>query len=191
MQMLLALALIVLTPAAPASPALRDIDGGVHRPFAAADHPSVLLFVTSDCPISNAYAPELQRICAASAGRGVRCLLLYEDDRLTAAAVRTHLEAYRSAGVAAAIDSDRAIARRAGASVTPEAVVVDRAGGIRYRGRVDNLYVDLGRRRHAASVHDLRDAIDAVLSDRPVATPRTAAFGCYISPRRDRSEASR
>ena len=93
---------------------------------------------------------------------------------------RTHLEAYRYAGVAAAVDGDRAIARAAGASVTPEAVVVDRAGAVRYRGRIDNLYVDLGRRRHAATVHDLRDAIDAVLAGRPVATPRTEALGCYI-----------
>ena len=119
-------------------------------------------------------------MCAAYASQGLRCLLLYEDARITPAAVRTHLDAYRYAGVAAAVDGDRAIARAAGASVTPEAVVVDRAGTVRYRGRIDNLYVDLGRRRHAATVHDLRDAIDAVLADRPVATPRTEALGCYI-----------
>ena len=172
------------------SPAIRDIDGRLHRPFEMADRTSVLLFVTSDCPISNAYAPEIQRVCAAYASKGVRCLLLYEDARITPAAVRIHLDAYRYAGVAAAADGARAIARAAGASITPEAVVVDRTGTVRYRGRIDNLYADLGRRRQSATVHDLRDAIDAVLAGRPVATPRTEALGCYIPPPPRRSKES-
>jgi hypothetical protein len=192
MDFLLTLLSIALTAGPLAgSPAIRDIDGRLHRPFEPADRASVLLFVTSDCPISNAYAPEIQSVCAASARRGVPCLLLYEDVRITPAAVRAHRDTFRYAGVAAAVDGDRAIARAAGASITPEALVIDRAGNVRYRGRIDNLYVGLGRRRHAATVHDLRDAIDAVLSDRPVATPRTEAFGCYIPPQPRRSEGSR
>ena len=35
--------------------------------------------------------------------------------------------------------------RHAKASITPQAVVVDRAGAIRYRGRIDNFYAALGR----------------------------------------------
>lgn len=192
MDTLLALVSIALTAGSLAgSPAIRDIDGRLHTPFAPGGRASVLLFLTSDCPISNGYAPEIQRLCAAYASQGMRCLLLYEDVRITPAAVRTHLAAYRYAGVAAAVDGDRAIARAAGASVTPEAVVVDRAGTVRYRGRIDNLYVDLGRRRHVATVHDLRAAIEAVLADRPVATPRTEALGCYIPTDPGRSEESR
>jgi hypothetical protein len=192
MDTLLALVSIALTAGSlAASPAIRDIDGRLHRPLEAADHTSVLLFITTDCPISNGYAPEIQRLCAAFASKGVRCLLLYEDVRITPSAVRTHLGAYRYAGVAAAVDGDRAIARAAGAAITPEAVVVDRAGTVRYHGRIDNLYADLGRRRHAATVHDLRDAIDAVLSNRPVATERTEALGCYIPTQSRRSEESR
>jgi hypothetical protein len=192
MDTLLALVSIALTAGSLAgSPAIRDIDGRLHRPFEAADQLSVLLFVTSDCPIANGYAPEIQSVCAAYASRGVRCLLLYEDARIDPAAVRIHLDAYRYTGVAAAVDGDRAIARAASASITPEAVVVDRAGTIRYRGRIDNLYADLGRRRHSATVHDLRNAIDAVLSGRPVVTTRTEALGCYIPPQLPRSEDSR
>jgi hypothetical protein len=192
MDFLLTLLSMALTAGSLAgSPAIRDIDGRLHRPFEPADRASVLLFVTSDCPISNAYAPEIQSVCADSASRGVRCLLLYEDVRIKPAAVRIHRDAYRYAGVAAAVDGDRAIARAAGASITPEAVLVDRSGTVRYGGRIDDLYVDLGRRRHAATVHDLRDAIDAVLAGRPVATPKTEAVGCYIPPQPPRSEDSR
>jgi hypothetical protein len=172
------------------SPGIRDIDGRWHHPFAPAAKASVLIFVTSDCPISNAYAPEIQDVCRAHASKVVDCLLLYEDFRIAPAAARAHLEAYLYSGIPAAIDAERAIAGAAGASITPEAVLVDRAGTVRYRGRIDNLYAGLGRRRSAATVHDLRDAIAAVLSDRPVATPRTEALGCYIPPPPRRFEAS-
>jgi len=171
--------------------AIRDIDGRAHRPFQPADTVYVLLFVMSDCPISNAYAPEIQRICQTSVAREFRCLLLYEDAQIAAPGVRAHRQAYGYSPIAAAIDARAVTAARAGASIAPEAVVVDRSGTVRYRGRIDNLYADLGRRRQAATVHDLRDALDAVLSGREVSTPRTEAHGCYITRPDSRSEKSR
>ena len=56
----------------------------------------------------------------------------------------------------AVIDVDGAIARRAKATVTPQAVVVDRAGVVKYRGRIDNQYAALGKPRRVVTVHDLR-----------------------------------
>jgi hypothetical protein len=178
------MARVLLLLAALLSPAMaiRDLDGRVRHPFAPARTASVLLFVTTDCPISNGYAPEMLRICRAYAGRGVDCLLLYEDARTTSAAVRTHRQEYGVHGIPAAIDGERTVAGAAGATTTPEAVVVDRDGAIRYRGRIDDLYADLGRRRTAATTHDLQDALDAVLAGRPVARPRAPALGCYIEP---------
>ena len=174
-----------------ASPVVRDLDGRLRHPFAPAGRASVLIFLTSDCPISNTYASEIQDVCRTSAPAGVECLLVYEDPGITPAAARAHLAAYRYSGLPAAIDADGAVARAAGASVTPEAVVIDAAGAARYRGRIDNLFVGLGRRRAAATVHDLRDAIAALLAGRPIARPRTEAFGCYITRSADRSQESR
>lgn len=189
--MMMVMVMPVAMAAGTASPAIRDLEGRLRHPFAPGGKASVLIFMTSDCPISNAYAPEIQSVCRAYASKGVDCLLLYEDEGIEPAAARAHLAAYRYSGVAAAIDGDRAIAQASRASVTPEAVLIDRAGVTRYRGRIDNLYVDVGRRRAAATVHDLRDALDAVLAGRPVAQTRTEAFGCYITPSRGRSEKSK
>lgn len=66
------------------------------------------------------------------------------------------------------------------ATVTPEAVVVDRNGEIRYRGRIDNFYADLGKPRQQITQHDLADALNAVLAGKPVLHPETKALGCYI-----------
>jgi hypothetical protein len=184
------LLIVVLLPGA-GSPLIRDLDGGLRHPLAPPRAATLLVFVTSDCPISNGYAPEIGRMCASYAVKGVDCLLLYEDARIAAGAARAHRTAYALSGIAAAIDDRRTIASAAGATTTPEAAVVDRDGAIRYRGRIDDVYVALGRRRQAATTHDLRDALDAVLAGRPVARPRTHALGCYIaSPLRAAKEPS-
>ena len=52
--------------------------------------------------------------------------------------------------------------------------------GVLYRGRIDDLYADLGKKRRQARTRDLRAALDAVLSGRAVKNPTTTAVGCYI-----------
>src|SRR5690349_5323149 len=89
------------------------------RPLEPAGAANVLIFMATDCPVSNGYAPELQRVCAASAARGVRCLVVYEDPGLTAEAARAHLADYRYGDMPAAIDADGSLAARVGATVTP------------------------------------------------------------------------
>jgi hypothetical protein len=142
----------------------------------------VLFFISTDCPISSSYAPEMQRICRDYAAKGVACTLVYEDLKLDSEAVRKHLAEYGYRGIPAVIDGDRKIATRAQATITPQAVVIDPRGNIRYRGRIDNLYAALGTRRQQATVYDLRDALNAVLAGTPVAHPETKALGCYIVP---------
>ena len=148
--------------------------------FAPAGKANVLVFVSSDCPISNGYAPEIQRICAEGRGNGVRCTLVYEDTSIDAAAVRSHLDRYRYRDMPAVIDTNGAIARRANATVTPTAVVVGSAGVVKYRGRIDNQYAALGKPRRVVTVHDLRDAIAALTAGRPIAQAETEAVGCFI-----------
>jgi hypothetical protein len=143
---------------------------------------TAFFFITTDCPISNFYAPEIQSICRDYRSRGVSCVLLYEDLNTEAGAIRRHMSEYSYGNVPAAIDSRREIASRAGATVTPEAVVLDRQGIVRYRGRIDNFYAAIGRSRRQATEHDVRRALDSVLAGSPVTSPQTTPVGCSIVP---------
>jgi hypothetical protein len=166
---------------------VRSIDGQAVVLFAPKGPASAVFFIATDCPISNWYAPTIQQVCRDYAARGVDCTLVYEDLDLgaTAAAldteIRTHLREYRYGSITATVDHTRAVARRAHATVTPSVVLVDRAGAIRYRGRIDNGYADLGKPRQHVTSHDLRASLDALLAGRPVPTPETEALGCYIA----------
>jgi hypothetical protein len=161
----------------------RDVDGTARDLFAPSGAANVLVFVASDCPVSNGYAPEIQRICRDYRAKGVTCSLVYEDVAIDTARVRAHRDEFRYTEIPAVIDGDRAIAGRAKATVTPQAVVVGPGGALKYRGRIDNRYAALGKPRRVVTVHDLRDALDAVLAGRVVANPETEAFGCFIGPR--------
>jgi thiol-disulfide isomerase/thioredoxin len=163
-----------------AAPGIRDLNGRLLNPFKPAGPANVLVFISSDCPISNGYAPTIQRLCAEYEGKGVRCTLFYEDIGIDRASALKHLDEYRYKGIPAAIDADRRIANYAKAKVTPEAFVVGGNGEIRYRGRIDNFYAGLGKPRRQITQHDLADALNAVLAGKPVPNPETEALGCYI-----------
>jgi hypothetical protein len=166
---------------------VRGVDGRAFALFAPKGQASAIFFIATDCPISNWYAPTIQQVCADVAARGVDCTLVYEDVDLGAtpaaldADVRTHLREFRYGSMTATVDRTRALATRARVTITPSVVLVDRGGAIRYRGRIDNAYADLGKPRQHVTSHDLRASLDALLAGRPVPAPETEALGCYIA----------
>jgi hypothetical protein len=64
--------------------------------------------------------------------------------------------------------------------VTPEATVISSKSEIAYRGRIDDRYIDFGKKRLAASRDDLRLALEELLAGESVAVRRTKAIGCFI-----------
>lgn len=158
-----------------------DLDGRRRSPMAPEmARAAVLLFITHDCPIANAYAPEYRRLWGEYAARGVAFTLVHVDPDATAERLRRHRKEFGLEQLPTVHDREQRLVRAVGAKMTPEAVVVTQVGGVVYRGRVDNLYADYGKRRRQATHRDLRDALDAVLAERSVANPRVPGIGCYI-----------
>ncbi len=168
-------------PAPPLAAIAAMDDGGVVR------HPmelgqakaAVFIFVEVECPISNSYAPEINRIVADYSAKGINFYIVYPDPALTAEQVRQHAAAF-GFHCPALMDGDRLLERLFHVEVTSEAVVVGKNGKVEYHGRIDNLYVDFGKKRYAATTHELRDALNAVVAGQPVATPVTKTVGCPI-----------
>lgn len=162
--------------------ALRDPDGRLVDPFLAAEQSAaiVFLFASIDCPISNRYAPAVQRLHGTFAPKRVSFWLVYPNPGDTPAAVREHLEAYNYP-VHALLDPHHDLVKLTKVSVTPEAAVFNPARSLVYRGRIDNRYVSLGVERPAATQHDLADALTAVLAGTPVASRPAPAVGCFIA----------
>ncbi len=159
---------------------LSDIHGRKHTPLkAAGQNATAFIFIIHDCPIANGFAPEINRIVADYAGKPVAFYLVYVERDLAPEAARQHAKEFGFTATAL-LDPAHALVKRAGATVTPEAAVLATDGAVLYRGRIDDRFADYGKRRAAPTTRDLRDALDAVLAGKPVATPFTKAVGCFI-----------
>lgn len=164
-----------------------DLDGA---PVALFEQPNakaiVLVFVMIDCPISNRYAPEIRRLHAELAPRGVDFRLVYADPDESPEAIREHLAAFEYP-LGALRDTEHALVELVGATVTPEAAVLRRQPGdgrwtLAYRGRIDDTWVAYGKNRAAPTRRDLREALTAIVDGRPIEVDRTEPIGCFIPP---------
>jgi len=139
----------------------------------------VLVFVRTDCPISNRYAPAIQRLSAEYAGKAI-FWLVYPDKDESAATIQKHLRDY-GYNLLALRDPRHTLVARSQAKVTPEAALFDSSGQLVYHGRIDNWYERFGRARPVPTTHELKDGLEAALAHRPPKTTETNPVGCYIS----------
>lgn len=184
LTLLLALTLPLWAAAPEARPhvLLTDLDNRPVDPFLAGENASAIVFLFSsvDCPVSNRYAPVVQRLHATFASQGVAFWLIYPNPSETAGAIREHLKAFRYP-VHALRDPKHELVKQTHVSVTPEAAVFARDRSLVYHGRIDNRYVSIGIERPSATRHDLLEALTATLSGGRVLEAETQPVGCFIA----------
>jgi len=157
-----------------------DLDDRPVDPLQTASHKVVVLvFVRTDCPISNRYAPTIQKLSAAYTGRA-EFWLVYPDKAESAAGIRKYLQDY-GYKLPALRDTGHSLVKRSGAQITPEAAVFDRTGRLTYHGRIDDWFYAFGRARSAPTTHELDDAILAALAGHHPVVATANGVGCYIS----------
>jgi len=160
---------------------LRDTAGATHTAREWRDKKAVVVFfVMTDCPLSNGYVPEINRIAAEYGKRGVAVYAAHSDPFVGDAEVRRHTEEFGYT-FPVLLDSKLTLARASGATTVPEVAVFSAAGELQYLGRIDNRMEDITRRRPQATEFDLRAALDAVIAGRAPKLTRTRAVGCSIN----------
>src|SRR6266849_3524508 len=139
----------------------------------------VLVFVRTDCPISNRYAPLLQEM-SVKYGSEAAFWLVFPDKNESPENIRSYLREFNYK-LPALRDPDHSLVKKTGAKMTPEVAVFNLKRDLVYHGRIDDLYREFGKARRAATTHELADAIEA--ASKGVAPPSAAAegVGCFIS----------
>lgn len=162
-----------------ALPSFRGPDGRVVSLEAPTAGAVALVFYSSECPISNAYSPALNRLRNEFPAARMNLVGVCVDPDLSAADVAAHA---RDFGLTLAVvhDPKGRLAARLGAKVTPEAFVLDDRGRVRYHGRIDDQFAARQKRNANSDTHELRDAIAAVLAGKDVAVDHVDAVGCPI-----------
>lgn len=142
----------------------------------------VLLFLATECPISNRYIPELKRIAAEYAGRGVKFRICLPEPGLTSASATVWAKDYQIE-TPWELDTAQRQVKRAGATMTPEAAVFA-SGRLVYRGRIDDRYVSWGKAAASPSRRDLCEVLDACLRGEVPPLRTAKSWGCYIESRK-------
>jgi len=139
----------------------------------------VIVFFGNGCPTCKAAEERLIAIQRDYGEKGVQVLLVNSNnsslsppDTFTAMSKRAQENKYNFPYIK---DEDRKLARSFGAVTTPHAFLLDRDRKLRYRGRIDN-----ARQVSRVTIHDVKNALDDLLSSREVAVPETQSFGCSI-----------
>jgi AhpC/TSA family/Copper type II ascorbate-dependent monooxygenase, C-terminal domain len=156
---------------------VRGLDGRRIDLAAPARGATVLIFYSTECPISNSYSPTLATLADSFPAGSVKWLGVCVDPDLTDKDVETHA---RDFNLKFAVVRDRrgALAKKLGAKVTPEAFVLDAQNKVRYHGRIDDQFVARRKRNANPSASELKDAITAVLNGKEVKEPEVEAVGC-------------
>ena len=141
----------------------------------------VLIFISPDCPVANAYHPQLKKMDECFGPMGVRFFLVHSSQDISPAVAREHAAAF-GLSIPVVLDADQSLARAVNATITPEAIVIARGRPSRiYRGAIDNRYAAYGKKRPVASQFFLQDALTSYLAGESIAVRKTKPVGCFIS----------
>jgi hypothetical protein len=157
-----------------------DSQGAVHQLGAKPGVKAVVLvFLGPECPISQRYVPELNRIVAAHQTNAVEFYAVVAVRKTTRTNVAAFTKEY-AVGFPVLVDDSLALARWLRPTHVPEAYVLKRDGDLVYHGRIDDWYQSIGKPRAVIQQRELREAIDAVLSDRTPTRSYARPVGCYF-----------
>jgi thiol-disulfide isomerase/thioredoxin len=190
MQLTFALtALLVATPAihaqqfhlgAPVSDfQVLDLQGGAHAFSSLKGDTTVVVFIATRCPVSNAYNQRMESLYKDYSAKGIKFVFVNANFNEPAEEVADHA---RQVGFTFPVYKDSGnVANLFNAQVTPETYVIDKTGIIRYHGAIDDAQNEARIKKQS-----LRNALEEVLAGKPVTVAETKAFGCTVkrAPRR-------
>ncbi|MBN1816339.1 MAG: redoxin domain-containing protein [Sedimentisphaerales bacterium] len=148
-----------------------------------------IVFTANHCPTAQAYEDRIMELVRDYGPKGVAVAAISPNDpkavRLDELGYTDIGDSFRDMVIRARqknfnfpylYDGDtQAISRIYGPRTTPHVFLFDRDRKLRYAGRIDN-----NERIGQATEHDLRNALDALLADKPVPVETTPTFGCSI-----------
>jgi len=167
---------------------LPGVDGRTHKASEyAGTRLLAIVFESNHCPVSQLYESRIEKLYEDYRKKGMVLVAInpnnpktvrldelgYTDvtDSLPEMKLRARL---RGIDWPYLYDGDtQAVSEKFGAVATPHIFIFDQQRKLRYQGRIDD-----NQREELVKTRDARNAIEALLADKPVPVTDTTAFGC-------------
>ena len=139
----------------------------------------VFIFMLPDCPACESYSLTLNQLQDKFKSYGIHFYGVFPGYFNTIAEMKAFRIRYRI-NFLLMTDPENQLVKSIGAKIAPEAFVVNNAGKIIYRGRIDDWMYAVGKKKPMVTTHELQDALNAVVQHQPIKNPQTKAIGCII-----------
>lgn len=172
-----------MLPLGTTAPAFRlpNIDGSAVALEDFRGSPLVVIFMCNHCPFVKHVAPELVRLHADYAAKGIRFVGIssndvekYPDDSPEAMKAEAKQQGYAFPYL---FDATQEVAKAYQAACTPDFYVFDAEHRLVYRGQLDDSRPNNGKPLNGA---DLRNALDHLLAGKPLPELQRPSIGCNI-----------
>jgi len=134
----------------------------------------VIIFIATQCPVSNAYNSRMEKIYEEYKNKGVAFIGINSNKQESIDEIKEHAKK-NNLNFVILKDVNNIIADKFKASVTPEVYVLNSEFEILYHGRIDD-----SRKEEEVKSEDLRNALNEILQGKKVSKTETKAFGCTI-----------
>lgn len=163
---------------------LKNVNGQMVSP---SDYPDakgfILVFTCNHCPFAKLYPPRLNQLHRQFKPLGIPLLAIsstdtveYEDDGFLHMVQKAARENFEFPYL---MDGSQAVARQFGAQKTPHTYVIWKVNGkwqVKYDGAID----DNGANPGLVKKPYVKEAVENLLSGKPVKESKTASIGCQI-----------
>jgi len=143
------------------------------------DSITIYLFLREDCVISQNYTPTLNRLYETFSTKKIGFIGLFPNTR------DEQIETFRKKyAVTFLLKSDyfQTITKKLGATVTPEVIVYNQVcNEILYKGRIDDTYFRVGKKRAVTTTAELEEALKAIKAGKSIVVKETEPVGCLIN----------
>lgn len=145
------------------------------------DSISVNFFLIDECRISQNITSEINYITEHFAHQQFNYNGYFPNTSSTDEKIEKFIKDY-DLTISCFTDYDKLKTKFYGAAIAPEVVVYDEKNQkLIYRGRINNSFAELGRRRRVVSSYDLRTVLEDLINQRKIEVKETQAIGCYIN----------
>jgi peroxiredoxin len=152
----------------------------VSLPSLAGKHGMVLVFLSTECPLSNGYLPTINRLTKEMGEKGIEFVGVNPNDGQGLKEIELHRIRY-SIVMNVLRDPGARLASSLGITHCPEVVVFNREGKGIYRGRIDDRYPRRGGApKQVFHQHDLEQVLKEVLAGDVVEARETEPVGCPV-----------
>lgn len=141
----------------------------------------VYIFVSETCPICLQMTPQLRTLLSKYNSKRIDFELVFPNPKSSdISSISEYMTKYNLI-CPYIIDKRRKMTHKYDVKITPEIILLDKQiNRILYRGKLDNQYEGLGKKRTIITEHYLEQALDQVIKGETVTIPYTEPIGCFL-----------